>query len=458
MNNISLTKVDPLSEMLALSSYGNIKNIIVTAIETIGVLDEEAFVQAAKIAASSFPQILSRLKEIKEKGRYHLFWEYRQDEILPLRMTDMKTSDGTVSLNEFLDHISPRLDRNWNLFEEPACEFYFVRLAADHHILAVAVHHAAADGVTASEFGKEIFSNYHEIKTGRRPDWAREVSALSSTRKRLVKVKSLGWKKALAGVRQTVRRLTERPLLPAGHGNANDLRQFHIKRVLSIDESDVIVKKSLGRGVSPVDLLAADAAGAVDVWNATHNVGPGLLTISMTVNMRGRFRGLDRPNTGGVIFFRSMPEDREDVNAFARSMAAKRIGHFRRQEDFAYYSDVNRMTDSLRLFPFNTRRKIVDFIVNRYQVSIGVTLLGVIWPKLENGKMTADSYLTSTGDLEIDQVHGVGYKLLSSTRALLIAYFYKKQLNVVLAASACQFTHAEAEAFTDIIIEILSGP
>ncbi len=454
---MTLTKLDPLSEMLALSSYGNTKNIIVTAIETRGFLDEEALIQAAKRAASAFPQVLSRLKEIKVKGRYHLFWGYRPDEVLPVRITDMMTPDGSASLDEFLGHVSPRLDRDWNLFEEPASEFHFVRLAADHHILAVAVHHAAADGGTASEFGKEIFANYHELKTGQRPDWARELPAISSTKKRMVRVKKPDWKKVLAGVRQTLLRLTERPELPAGHGSNGDTRQFHIKRVFSVEESDRFVKKSLERGVSPVDLMSADAGRAVDTWNEARNVPPGLLTISMTVNMRGRFRGLDRPNTSGVIFFRSMPGAREDVNAFVRSIAAKRIGHFRRQDDFAYYSDVSRMTDSLRLFPFNTRRKIVNFIVNRYQLSIAVTLLGVIWPKMENGRMTADTYLARTGDLEIDQVHGVGYKLLSSTRALLIAYFYKKRLNLVLAASACQFTHDEAEAFTDMIVANLHG-
>ena len=458
MNNPTLTKLDPLSEMLALSSYGNTKNIIITAIETRGPLDEEGLIQAAKRAASSFPQILSRLKEIKEKGRYHLFWEYRPDEVLPVRITDMKTADGTVSLDQFLSHVSGRLDRDWNLFEEPASEFHFVRLSADHHILSVAVHHAAADGVTASEFGKEVFANYHELKTGQRPDWASDTPALSSSGKRRVKVKKPNWKKVLEGVRQTLVRLTDKPSLPAGDGSNSDTRQYHIKRVLSVEDSDRIVKKALERGVSPVDLLAADAGRAVDDWNAEHNVAPGLLTISMTVNMRGRFRGLDRPNTGGVIFFRSMPQDREDVAAFTRSIAAKRIGHFRRQEDYTYYSDVSRMTDSLRIFPFNTRRKIVNFIVNRYQLSMAVTLLGVIWPKLENGKITADTYLTRTGDLEIDQVHGTGYKLLSSTRALLIAYFYKKQLNVVLAASACQFTYEQAEAFTDLIVKDLIEP
>ena len=37
-------RLDALSEMMALSSYGNTKNILVTAVETKGLLDEEAVV------------------------------------------------------------------------------------------------------------------------------------------------------------------------------------------------------------------------------------------------------------------------------------------------------------------------------------------------------------------------------------------------------------------------------
>ena len=44
-------RLDALSEMMALSSYGNTKNILVTAVETKGPLDEEAMTLAVRQAA-----------------------------------------------------------------------------------------------------------------------------------------------------------------------------------------------------------------------------------------------------------------------------------------------------------------------------------------------------------------------------------------------------------------------
>ncbi len=75
------------------------------------------------------------------------------------------------------------------------------------------------------------------------------------------------------------------------------------------------------------------------------------------------------------------------------------------------------MTSSLRMLPFHIRRRVVNFLMGRHQFSAAVTLLGVVWPETRNGKPTADTCLTHTGDISIDEVHGVGYKLLSNTQS-----------------------------------------
>ena len=48
-------RLDALSEMMALSSYGNTKNILVTAVEVKGPLDEEAMTLAIRAGCKGFP-------------------------------------------------------------------------------------------------------------------------------------------------------------------------------------------------------------------------------------------------------------------------------------------------------------------------------------------------------------------------------------------------------------------
>lgn len=449
-------KVDPTSEMLLLSTYGNTKNILITAVEVDGSFDEEAAKLAVWKAAQRFPHMLSCIKEVRSGGLHHLVWESRPDLPIPMTVTEMNGSvEGTPLLDNLLAHLRPRLDRDWNLFEEVPFDIQVVRIAADHHILVTSFHHVASDAATAAESGKEFFAHYHQIKTGKMPEWASEAHAISSSAKRKAQVRPSTWRDALIGARQTLVHLFDKPVLPAGGGSPKDLREHQIKRVLSEEETVRIGMRATRHAVSPIDLFTACGEIAVDRWNEARNIPPGLLTCSMTVNARGRFSSSDQPNNSSVIFFRSTPEERKNLARFCRTLAVTRISHFRKQLDIKYMRDVQRMINSLRLLPFRLRRKIVHQVVNRHQFSIAVTMLGVLWPKTRNGKPSSETAFTRSADISLREVHGIGYKLLSSNHVLLIVYAFKNRLNLVLASSASRFTRQEAEAFMDLLVDTL---
>ncbi len=449
-------RMDPRSEMLALATYGDTRNVLLTAIEVNGPLDVEATREAVARASREFPQFMSCIKETKVRGRYYLAWDYRPDLPLPIPVTELPADRlSEPLLDALLEHLSPWLDREWNLFEEAAAWFHIVRAAREHHVLVSAFHHVASDAGTASEFGRSFLAHYHEILTGQRPGWDQEPHAISSSSKRKVRIRKPNWREHLASARQMVDNLLEKPTLPAGNGTPQDKGQYHTKKVLSAEITEQIARSSTSNGVSLVDLLTACTNLAVDQWNEKRNARRGLVTTSMTVNTRGRFAGYDQPNNSSVIFFKSSPQERADPKKFSRSLALTRIKHFRNQMDLKYVHDIERMVNFLRLFPFRLRRKIVHHVVNRHQFSIGVTLLGVLWPKIRNGKPTADTVVTECGDLAISQVHGIGYKLLTSTRVLLIVYAFKNEMNLVLACHACLFSRREAEEFLDLIVKNL---
>ncbi len=449
-------KLDAISEMMALSSCGNTKNILITALEVKGRLDEEAMTLAARLATRKFPRLVSCVKEVWERGRHHLVWDRRPDSELPVRISEAEPANGSSnSLDRFLDHMTPHLDRDWDLFTEPVAEFHMVRLAKDHHIIAPVIHHVACDAGVASEFGKEFLVNYHEILTGQRPEAICQPHAISTARKRLVRVKKPKLRDSLANVRDVLTRPMERPILPAGNGLPHDPRQHHIKKVLSAEETEEINRAASRSGASLVDMLVACANRVVDEWNRARNVPPGVLTTAISVNMKSRYRAFDDVNNSGLLFFKSRPRDRQDISAFARSIALARIKQLRNQMDYRFFQDISRMTSVVRVFPFRVRRRIVNFLANMHQLSLAVTLLGVIWPSSRNGKPTPDSCLTSAGDLAIREIHGLGYKLLSSTHLLLIVYAYRNRLNFVLSSAASLFTREETEAFLDLLMKHL---
>ncbi|MBI5571562.1 MAG: hypothetical protein HY914_16590 [Desulfomonile tiedjei] len=446
-------RLDPLSELPALAGYANTKNVIITAIETTGRLDAEALKLAVKQTSEKYPQIRCCIREVHERGRFHLLRQPRPDLETPVFFADLPESDTEAPLlDRFLNFLSPRLDRNWDLFNELPAEFHFVKVSPDRHILAPVLHHVVADAGIAAELGREWLLNYHRIVTGTEPQLIGETPGISTSVKRRVRTRRSWWKGIGSDARDVISALFEHPTLPVGSSSPDDSREYHVKRVFSVEDTEEIARLSRVKTGSLVDLLAVCANLAIDQWNEARSQPPGMLTTTVSVNMRGRYREIHAANNSGQLFFKSMPEERTDAAAFARSLAIKRIAQFRRQMDFKFFQDVSRLTKAVSVLPFHLRRRLVHFLMDKHQYSVAMTVLGVIWPAFKNGRPTADTCLTRVGDLNIEEVHGIGYKLLSATRLLFIVYTFRNRLNLVLAASGNLFTRQEADEFMDLVL------
>ncbi|MDQ1238118.1 MAG: hypothetical protein QG577_302 [Thermodesulfobacteriota bacterium] len=449
-------RVDVLSETIALSTCGNTKNIIITAMDVKGPFDVQAGEEAARRASQSFPQLMSCIREVSSRGVHYLEWERRLDEPLPVFLAEMPESCRTDNLlDDMIRVMKPRLERDWDLFRQIAVEFHFIRLGPERNLMASVCHHVAGDGGTASESGREFLLNYHQIMRGSKPEWAKDEPALSTVRKRPVRTQLKGWAETIRESHRGFMQIFERPLEPIGTGSKTDLSQHLAKRLLSEEQSAAVFFSALQSGVNFVDSLTACANLAIDTWNSRRGGKSGLLTTAMTVNTRGRFSEYDTPNNSSVIVFRSLPEQRKDPSDFLRHLARMRIRHFREQRDVTMLHNIRRLNRSLRLFPYHVRRLLMHLFLQNHRFSIAVTLLGTVWPKLVNGRPTGDSSVTTSADLEVSEVHGIGYKLHSGTRLLLIAYAYRNRLNLILEAAGSLFTREETESFLDLIVEML---
>ncbi len=451
-------RLDAISEMLALSSVSNTKNLILTALELQGPLDTQAMTRAVGMASHEFPQLGCLLKEARARRKHVLYWENGRDRGVPVTASELDVAHGSEDiLSAWLQLMAPSLDKEWDLFNEPPARVEITRISQNHHVFSPILHHAGADAGTAIEFGRSFLGHYHELMTGEKPMWGRDSPAVSTGRKRMVEARDVGIKEFIRNTRVALTPLFRRPLLPIGTGAKVDSRQWHVKRRLSPELTASVAKASAKLRASVVDLLVCVSNRAIDQWNAERDVPPGIITTSVTVNMRGRFKGMESPNNSAVMTLKSTPEERKNQDRYARNVSLERIKQFRRHMDFRYFENVTKLTDSVRVFPFGIRRRIVHALSKRHQYSIGVTFLGIIWPEVENGRVTGNTAFSRTADVDITAIHGIGYKLLSDTHLLLIAYIYKHELNLVLAASGCLFTKPEAEQFMDLVVEALQG-
>jgi len=230
-----------------------------------------------------------------------------------------------------------------------------------------------------------------------------------------------------------------------------------VHRWLSESDSGNLAARAAANRLSLVDLLSASATLAVDQWNAAGNMPLGRQTAAVTVNARGRWQGSDAPNMSSVMFMESMPSQRKNAAEFARSLGLTRIRQFRRQQDLKLMRSMETLVNSLRIFPFRIRRRIVHFMVGLHNYTAAITMLGVVWPRLINGRLTGDTSVTGSGGLAVEDIHAIAYKLQSSTQVLLLVYGFRNRLHLVLACSGSLFTRDEAEAFMDLIMENLDS-
>jgi hypothetical protein len=449
-------RVDPLGESLALTTYANTKNLIVGALDLRGPLDAGAMKEAVTRVGDTFPVLKMCLKEVRERGRYYLRWDHRPGLELHFIIREIGNANPSASsLSILLDCLQLDLDKKRDLFAEPPCEVYLLKLAPDHHILAAVISHVAGDAITFAEISKHAMINYHEIVTGDTTASASCSPAASTVRKREIRKRKTTWRDYWRTFSYAMIPYAVRCSLPAGSGLPVDRREHHVKQLLSQEDSERVVAESLKSSVSTVDYLLAAVTAAIDRWNKGRHLGAGIVTAALTVNMQGRFKDMDSPNNDSVLYFSLDPAQRKNPGVLARLILLARISLFRRQMDRKYSKAIAKLNNFFRVLPFGPRQRLFVQILRRHQTSFALGFLGNLWPIVNDRKRTADSCLTSAGDISITEVHGIAYKLVSRTPLYLTAYFFRNRLNLILSAAGWLFTREEAEAFMDMVVDLL---
>lgn len=454
----SSTLLDPVSEILALTTYGNRKNLIIAALELEGPLDFDAFVSAVHRTIDYYPQLRSCLTEIKSRGRYFLARTVRTHQVPTLNLHDIRDAppSDAAPLDRLLSCLEPDMDRERDLFSELPCEVHVVRISDKHHVVALVLHHSFGDAAFACEVGQRLLICYQEIRTGQKVTSTCYNRAVSTSGKRRARQGKTDWKDLVRRTRHFLTPWLKHATLPRGSGAIQDQRMFVTKRVLSEASTDRVIQAPRKKNVSLIDFLVASSSVSIDRWNLARGVPSGSIACYISVNTRGRYRESNALNDVALLYFHSKPNERALLDLFTRSISLGRINRFRKRMDSDYSRGMAMLLGCGRHFPFKARRRIADFVSERAQLSIAITLMGVVWPKESNGRPTAESCLNDLGELQVTAVHGFGYKLHSRTPLQLAAYIFRNKLNLILMASACHFTREEAESFFDLILEQLT--
>jgi len=447
-----MRKLDVMSEIMVVSSFRNAKNIIIIAVEAKGPFDEQIFRLAVKEVSQMFPTLTGTLRELREGARLFLFREDHPDLEVPVTVSDVSRPSGPEgSFNAIMDHLRPRLDRQWDLWHEPPLEVHIMRFQQEHFLLVFIFHHAAADAAMGLRIVSEMIGRYDAIVHGRSSEWQSMSYVLSTSKKKGSKSGKASWKPLVRQLMRDLKYRKETPAVPRGTGRADDLTEHHVLRLFPAEDVQKIRANVAETGIHFVDHLVVCANQALDVWNSNRSISPGTNTSVVTVNMRERFGGEEEKNYSSTIFFRSTPQQRKNLAEFAHSVAEGRKKQLSRNVDLIVRRSFSMGAAFFTLFPFAIRRRAASYFMRSQKFSIAVGFLGVVWPQLKEGQFSEDSFLKHAGEFEIIDMHGTGYKLAGNAQINLYAFIYRKRFHLVLAVPGSLLTREEAESFTDLL-------
>jgi hypothetical protein len=446
--------VDIITDIMALTTWRNRKNVILVAIEIRGPFDKGAFKWALNEAGSVLPNYRSVLREIHHGWTFYLTREYTSAIDIPVfesTLTSLQSAGS--SFDAIISHLSPRLDRQWNLWEAPPLEVHVLDIGEERRVLAFLAHHSGGDLAMALKVITETIEQYHMKITGETLPSAKTPYVLSTAKKKASSAQKSGWRAFWSQLKRDLSYRKRRPQKPLGKGARNDTREWHVERVISAEDTARIFETFRKDGLHMVDHLVACTNLSLDEWNRGRQAEPGFISSVVTVNMRERFGGAEEKNYSSAIFFNSPPEQRKDYLQFVRAVAGARQKQLGRQLDLSLRKSIARGAKFFSLFPLWVRRRAARAFMELQHYSVAVGYLGVVWPAFTEEKTGLDSWLERLGHAKAVTAYGTGYKLAGNAYINLYAFVYPRQLHMVLSCPASLLTKEECEGFADLLQE-----
>lgn len=440
------------SEIMALSNSASSKNIFIGGFDLRGTFDYHAFHLALSESLRAFPEVVSRVEEASSgKG---LAWVPPPPDFEPVIQRE-HAPDGS-SCDSFEDWFMQRMVReaqtDWDILNVMPSKFFLFEVAPGHERFLSASHHASLDGWTMLGFLKTILENYHrnvtgeECMEGKRAPWA------TSQKDQSVSVSGGLLRHALFAFRQGAAALgAGAPALPRGKGVPGSSGEHWAKIMLSEDETELTVRAAASAGIAYVDMLSTALIRAVDLWNDVRGFPRRTALVGLPVQMRGRSGPEDAAVNFSFVLVTAKSENRDSVQHLAEAVANSRRAQFRQAADVRIARAGDALLNFFRLFPLNLRRRITHGFWRLPFAPMLISSGGVLWPTPESSGPVKRSALSGVGDLEVSEVHVMGYKHTPNTRLRLFVFTFRGRLNVLLWTADSLLSPDEARDFSDLL-------
>lgn len=455
-NGSPCSPLDPASEIILSWEREGFPQTDWTAFSFKGSCDIDALKAALQEALRRRPVFRSHLVVSKRFGLQTYRWRIAS-EPCPLEVTDLRgIGNRPVDMEQWTQQtLAPVVERYGNnLATEYPARFLLMLLPDDHGCFAVVWHHASTDGGGLYDFLRGLFSEYHRLVKGEDPEWA-NVAGLHSQTGRGEEIEPMHWGRffkeaAVQLIRYPVQASAQLISSPSGPPERHVIR-FRFDDPLLQEALRQRARRDQG---TLSDLCLAAAKLALQEWNECRGNPPRVMHHWLAVNQRLRQSRIRTDATNNpliAINIPSLPGDRKDPQALLRQV----IGHRRRMLaegfDVALYRLANGMTRAGRVLPIAIRHPVLRRIMD-HRLSFFLSNVGVVWPRIENGKVTGETAIRVVGDMELEDIHSSIGTTFNNPICLILRTFLGR-LYFNFTTGRHRISDADGQAFSQLVVD-----
>ena len=406
--------MDPFSEYALILEDDDYPKTDFTQLQFRGKIDPAALAQAFDVAVAKVPIFSAHVIHERNGLFERPYWVPEKMEKNRLIFEDCRhLVTQPFEPMEFSTRFhAMRTRRRIDLAREFPYNAYLIRVEDDQYIFSVLYHHSCMDPAKFYLVFTTLLSEYHRLVKGQTPAW----------------VKSDG----MGGLARTGQVIKPVSLAKFGFQQFADIYYYHRKKSVFQPASEEIRDYRTCKGRHSVravindpkllegmfarakrhqatvnDLLLACSRKAITKWNMEHDVGHDKMRFMLISSLTGR-RDQSVEGSGAAVSGLNLisgGHSHVPLDTLIEWFRDVRKFQFKHGYDLQLNNLINKFLSAYRVLPFTARKRLATLMVEGTPITFYVSNVGLVWPKIVDGKKTLESEITGAGDFVIDDIH-----------------------------------------------------
>ena len=449
--------LDPASEVILALEQEGFPQTDYGAFSFTGPCDRAALDQAFQQAQAAWPRMHAHLGPVRAGFGEALAWRVSQ-EMNSLQVRDCSTADHVPDdLEAWVhQHMAGEVDHCLDLAREFPAKLMLFLLPGDRGCIVLLFHHVVMDAGGFYTFMRDVFRLYHRLVTGAEPDWG-GAAGMHAQAGGARPVEAISTRQFLAAMAAEFRKYPRSRMAQIESRPQGQTGRTIVRHIIGDSGLQQALRERARREDGTVtDLVMAASKLALDEFNTSRGAPPDILYHCLGVNQRLRQASSEVAGQGNPVSLIGIPsdrEDRKDPQGLLRHVVSCRTRKLAMGRDVAAGRVAHAVLRAGRVLPLNARYGLLRALLEM-RISFYLANLGVVWPRIEDGRPTGETAVRRVGAMELVDIHSSVGTSRKNANALLLRTFLGRFYLVSLIGRH-QVADRDAEEFSSLVVKKL---